>query len=439
MPQNIAQDILHFLGLGPHFEYVKKEALRPKGCFIVQSHFFDPSVYGTPQSLPCLPLKTLDNVPFLYGEARIERSKERVVVYADFVASTYFFLSRYEEWLATEDKKDEYGRLRGKASILYLSGLIHKPLVDTYAHYLQDILIDYGFLSHRPKIVVKVNLTHGVDRLTYYETLRGLAGGVLRSLALPSYHFKEVGQALFNPKHDPAFQFPWMLKEDTKLTGANIIYFLKTTLSTHPLDQPLYRSSDYIRLLSLIKHHNEQNPNRPEIQLGLHLAVGADQEAKLIKREIETLSHDLKRPIKQTRWHFLHTTHLEHYALLPELGISDDYSLTFADVAGFRCGTVRPFFWINPMTCQRTNLKIHPTLIMDVTLSSKNYMNLKENQAYILACHLIDEVKMAGGDLTLLWHNVAFSPMSGATYNHRELYTQILQYIHETIDFTPKK
>jgi hypothetical protein len=110
---------------------------------------------------------------------------------------------------------------------------------------------------------------------------------------------------------------------------------------------------------------------------------------------------------------------------LAEAGYTDDFTMGFADEAGFRLQTCRAIRWINPQTMQLTNLTLHPLIIMDCTLSNDNYMHLTEDEAYFLCERLIDKVKLHRGDLCLLWHNTSINNRS----YHRSLYPKIIEII----------
>ena len=106
-------------------------------------------------------------------------------------------------------------------------------------------------------------------------------------------------------------------------------------------------------------------------------------------------------------------------------GITDDFTMGFADQAGFLLQTSRAVRWINPITMQLTNLTLHPLIIMDATLSNVHYMGLTEDEAYFLCERLIDKVRLHHGDLCLLWHN---SNINDTTY-HASLYEKIINCI----------
>jgi hypothetical protein len=105
--------------------------------------------------------------------------------------------------------------------------------------------------------------------------------------------------------------------------------------------------------------------------------------------------------------------------------ITDDYTMGYADIAGFRLGTCRAVRFINPATRQLRPLTLHPLTIMDCSLSGEKYMALQYHQALSYAKTLITQTKIYNGELSLLWHNTIFT-----TNNyHKKLYSDLILYL----------
>ena len=111
--------------------------------------------------------------------------------------------------------------------------------------------------------------------------------------------------------------------------------------------------------------------------------------------------------------------------VLADAGFTDDFTMGFADQAGFRLQTTRAVRWINPKTMKLTSLTLHPLMVMDCTLSNDNYMGLTEDEAYYFCQRLFDKVKQHNGDLCLLWHN---SNPAGNPWQ-KSIYTQLLELL----------
>ena len=318
-------------------------------------------------------------------------TKGKAIIRTDIVYAVFFFTSRAEELLNTQ--RDEHGRFAARFSVLNQKSRLQIPRLDEYARLvlkqLQLPLPSPGF-GH-------IYLTHDIDSITQYRHLRGALGGIKRG------EFKQVWAALWNIHQDPHYTFPWLLEQDTKVPQADMIYFVKRTQGKG-LDHPQYRlwGHDFKQVKHLLRHHNAY--------LGVH---GSYYGA------IPTIEYS-----KMFRAHYLRSD-IAHMQRLADAGYTDDFTMGFADQAGFRLQTCRAIRWINPQTMELTNLTLHPLTVMDCTLSNENYMNLTEEEAYFLCERLIEKVKLHHGDLCLLWHNNIINDTS----YHRSLYPKLLALI----------
>lgn len=310
------------------------------------------------------------------------------IIRTDIVYSVFFFTSRAEELI--NPQRDEHGRFAARFSFLAQKSRLQIPRLDEYARLvlkqLNLPLPDSGF-NH-------IYLTHDIDAISRYRHLRGAVGGLLRGEG------RQVWNAWVDIHRDPLYTFPWLLEQDKQVPGAEAIYFVKRTHGKG-YDYPQYclRGLDFRRLKHMLRHNN--------VYLGVHGsyygAIPKIQYSRMYR------AHFLRCPIDQLQ-------------RLADAGYTDDFTMGFADQAGFRLQTCRAVRWINPKTMQLTSLTLHPLLIMDNTLSQANYMNLTEDEAYFLCERLIDKVRMHHGDLCLLWHNSILTP---DTY-HKSLYPKIL-------------
>lgn len=317
--------------------------------------------------------------------------KGKYIIRTDIVYSTFFFTSRAEELINTQ--RDEHGRFAARFSILSQKSRLQIPRLDEYARSLLKLLglplPEEGF-GH-------IYLTHDVDAISQYRHLRGAIGGLLRG------EKEQVMQSLKSIHNDPLYTFPWLVDTDAKVHGADVIYFIKRTKGKG-YDYPQYClwGRDYKRLKKLLRYSNAY--------LGVHGSYYGS---------IPAIEYS-----KMFRAHYLRSD-IDHMQRLADAGYLDDFTMGFADQAGFRLQTSRAIRWINPKTMQLTPLTLHPLLIMDNTLSQENYMNLTEDEAYFLCERLIEKVKMHHGDLCLLWHN---SNINDSTY-HRSLYEKVINCI----------
>lgn len=389
---------------------------------IVPSGFFQSSVYGTPESLPQLPLKEIEGVPLLFGTPKEECFEETWVIYADIIASSYFLLSRYEE-IQKRDIRDKHGRFPGKESLPYKAGFIHRPIVEEYGRLLRHWLRKACVRIPEPQPELqKIWLTHDVDAPFFCRSLRNICRETLKGIG-----FREALKLYQGPlEKDPYYTFPWMLEQDSLVKNrfgdrCHILFFLKAG-GRHANDKPHYqvRSHDIQKLLHLFKKN--------KALLGLHSSYEAGIYPDLIPEEKMRLEHDWKlENIHLNRHHYLASREPEDLTKLIKAGITDDFTMGYADVSGFRLGTCRPVKWINPMTRQLTSLTLHPLSVMDCTLSESQYMGLSPDEAYQYCAELVREIRQHRGEIVWLWHNTSFAGTE-SDY-HKKLYVRLLNLL----------
>lgn len=431
----IIEYIIHFLlgeEVSPEISSMvgyttNKDEFHKYKIVILPSNFFSPEIYGTSESLPQLPLQLWEEAPILFGNPVVEQEENRRILHADLIASTYFLISRYEE-MVRRNKRDVHGRFPGKESLPYRAGLIDSPLVEEYGKLLRTQLREVGCdVPEPPKQIQKIYLTHDIDQLSHYRSLRGFMGGLLRGIQRPKEGNKAIKSYFGGLKNDPWHTSPWLFKLDNsvrQVLGADRcepIVFIKVGGGTHKEDKPFitHHIQDFQSLIKLSKRKN--------MTFGLHSSYEAGINPFRIADEKRHLERVSKKVITFNRHHYLDSREPEDMQELINNGITDDFTMGYADFSGFRLGTCRAVKWINPKTKELTSLTLHPLTIMDGSLSDKRYMFLNAHEAYEYCIRLIDMVESWNGELVLLWHNttVEDTPRS----YHRKLYLDIIKYL----------
>ena len=318
-------------------------------------------------------------------------SKGKTIIRTDLVYNTFFFISRAEETFNTE--RDGHDRFLARYSLLGHKNRMQIPLLDEHARLilkLLDLPLPTPGFGH-------IYLTHDIDILTQYRSMRGAISGLLHGKE------KQVLRALGDIHKDPMYTFPWMMEQDARIPNAETIYFIKQTKGKG-YDRPQYRlhGKDFRQLKQQL------------MDSGARLGVHSSYYGQLPKHPLSTLH----------RSHYLRGS-ISYLKRLENAGFTDDFTMGFADEAGFRLQTTRAVRWINPYTYKLTRLTLHPLTVMDCTLDREEYMHLSEEEAYFLCERLIEKVKMHHGDLCLLWHNNVFTE---DTY-HKSLYTKLLNLL----------
>lgn len=430
--QNTVKYILEFL-LGTKisqtafssiaYSSVKEDYSKYK-LVILPSGFFNPETYGKPESIPALPLPIWEEVPILFGSEQTEKIGDTLVIHADLVASTYFLISRYEE-MVRRNVRDAHKRFPGKESIPYKAGFIDKPIIEEWGSILRKLLREQGIeIAEPPQKISKVYLTHDVDRMGHYRNVRGLLGGLLRGLKRPSEGNQAFRSFFGSITLDPWYTFPYMYKLDMGLQrkagtdNCEVITFFRTGISSRKEDKPVV-NIHHPDHKTLIKY-----TRRKGITFGLHTSYEAGCTPSLIPDEKKKLEKVTNQVCNYNRNHYLNNREPEDFEWLLKSDITGDFSMGYADMAGFRLGTCRSVHWINPATRELTNLILHPLTIMDVSLSDKRYMYMNAHDAYNYCSHLISTIEKFNGELSLLWHNDSCEKKPSGY--HRHLYRDLL-------------
>lgn len=394
---------------------------------ILPSSFFNEEIFKTEQSLPNLPLCIWEETPILFGEARTEQIGETRILYADLIASTFFLITRYEE-LVRGKERDVHGRFPGKESLPYRAGFIDRPLVEEYGKLLRSQLRDVCCdIAEPPVQIKKIYLTHDLDQIAHFRNIRGMIGGFLRGIKRPKEGQKALKSFFGGLRYDPWYTFPFLYKLNNELIReigndrCEAIIFIRAGGGKRKEDKPFSNllHPDYKNLIRYSK--------RKGILIALHSSYDAGLNPKLIIDEKKKLEHHTQIVTHYNRNHYLDSREPEDMQALIDAGITDDFTLGYADMAGFRLGTCRPVQWINLKTMKVTSLVLHSLAIMDGTLSDKRYMYMNAHDAYLYCEQLIKCVESYNGELVLLWHNTSVEKTTQSY--HRKLYKDLIKHL----------
>lgn len=387
----------------------------------------EPSGFFDRPGMPSADVAEIDGMPILYGLPQIKTQDGTVHIYADVIAIAFFLMSRYEELLRPE-VRDEHGRFPGRASWLHTHGYLQRPMVDEWGRWLRQKCREVGIAvpAERHEIS-KVYLTHDVDVPWNSSRIRQMVVGTVRTAIRRPWR-------VFDPVLDYVcgrtdyYTFPWLLQHDESVRGilrkgcCESIYFLLGQKNGTEEDVWYLEHPRFKKLLRWFHDFN--------VWLGLHgsYAAGGDMKNR-ISAEVGTVSARIAQRIVLHRHHYLRMVDPSDFKYLEKAGISDDYSVAYADVAGFRVGTCRPYRWIDPRTMRVGNMVVHPLTIMECTLSLKKYMGLDYDEALSFCKRMVDVVKDHSGEVVLLWHNTTL-----AAGWQKQLYVAVTKYLCETME-----
>jgi len=337
-------------------------------------------------------LSFIDNIPVIF--------KTGGSFPFDIFSSVFWFLSRYEEYL--EFKPDSHSRFPATESFAYKNNILNRPIVDEQLIYFKTFLKKYFPETNLHNNTFKAITTIDVDSPWCYKNkgfLRNVAGFV-RDILKGKINDAEFRlQVLLNKKPDPWYNFH-SLTDLYKNTGIELKFFIHTGNYGKYDKSVSYKTQAFKNFVEYVTS---------KADIGLHPSYQAATDINILKEEKNRLEELSGKKITASRQHFLVFSVPEYYRMLIKAGITADYSMGFADRAGFRAGTSMPFYFFDLQKNKPTELMIHPFAVMDRTLNS--YRNNSPQQAYESILLLIENTLKVNGNFVSLWHNESLSEM----------------------------
>lgn len=313
----------------------------------------------------------------------------------DIFAASFYLVTRYEEYL--DFQPDEYGRFRATSSVAYKNGFLGIPVVDIWTKELARALIrKYPVIAFR-RNEFKALLTIDADEPFEYlgkDVLRNF-GGLLRDIAVNRAHAEDRYKVLKHEKKDPYQVFDY-ITENIRKNNIDARFFIPVGDHSKYDRNPSWKNDEYRILIRSIAS---------EYPVGLHPSFNSADNPSLISSELSRLKAILSKDIVASRFHYLRLFTPASYMDLSNAGITEDYTMGYADEPGFRAGIARPYPFYNVKDDCQTGLMIIPFQVMDVTLY--NYKKLEPQDGLEIILKIINETRIAGGLFTTIWHNTS--------------------------------
>lgn len=352
----------------------------------------------------------------LFGDKKVPFATVAGILPFDVFAASFYFVSRYEEYLPFE--ADRHGRYRAELSLQYKLGLLDVPIVDEWALLIKKVLLDRFPDMHFGKKKYEFIPTIDVDRAYHFKAnswLRNTGRMAKALLTADTERIKNmIGTAL--GKKDPFDTYSYLNRLHCQHQLGAIYFFLLSKRGHPAFDLNIDPESPQLKALL--------NTLRTQAPIGIHPSYSSNSHHHKLAQELDTLTTLIgKRPII-SRQHFLKITLPKTYLQLLKAGIQHDYTMGYASQIGFRAGTCTPFFWYDVQLEKQTLLKIHPFAIMDVSL--RQYLSMSPTTALQAIEKLVIAVKNVNGTLYTLWHNESVSE-TGPYKGWRIVYEQLLK------------
>ena len=336
----------------------------------------------------------------------------------DIFAATFYLLSRYEEYLPHQ--KDMYGRYAHENSLAFKEEFLNIPLVNIW---LQDFR--QTLKSRFPSLTIHHSLftfqpTYDIDEAFAFKNkgLMKAAGGIARSVVNREWAIlNERINVLREKSQDPYDAYDWMDKLHEK-NNLKPTYFFHVANEKGKYDKNV--SPTYPAMRQLIKQHADK------YAIGIHPSWRSGDEEELLEEEIRTLETISEKKIKFSRQHYIRF-HLPHtFRRLIAAGITDDYSVGYGSINGFRASVATSFYWYDLKRDEQTNLLLHPFCFMEAnSFFEQKYL---PQRAYEEMMHYYNAVKTVNGNLITIWHNTflgSYRSFEGWKHVYEEFVRQV--------------
>jgi len=333
----------------------------------------------------------------------------------DPFATTFYLISRYEEYLG--ETTDEHERFTDSENILVRLGMHKKPIVDQMAYWIAEKISQQFPEFKIQKRTFKLITTIDIDNAWAFKNKNLLIslGGIAK--AVFNRHWDELKLrtvVLLGLRSDPYDTYKYIL--ETYQSKLDHLMFFFLVGDRNQFDKNIsYKKKPFRKLIASLAS---------VCKVGIHPSYASNDKPWLFEKEKDRLEKIIHQPVTQSRQHYLKLKFPKTYQNLLKSGITNDFTMGFASLAGFRSGTCTPFPFFDLSRNKSTELIIHPFQTMDVTL--KNYMHLKPQEAWNLIEELMWEVKKVNGTFISLWHNESLKD-SGQWLEWCKVFEQILE------------
>ena len=333
----------------------------------------------------------------------------------DIFTAIFYLITRYEEYLPFDT--DKYGRYHPQDSVAYAYKFIEEPIVEKWVELFKDFLKEkYPEISFsRPSF--RYIPTIDVDSAFAYRNKGLLLSTALIARDIFKGEFDELlkrFKVMLHIQPDPFDNFEFLQKCIQKAGKQTIFFFLSGRRGKYDKNIPLRKKA----MKNIIKGVSEY------AEIGLHPSFESNRKIVHLEREKANLERVLNNRVGKSRQHFLKMNFPKTFLNLIKTGITEDYSVGYAAVTGFRAGTCTPYnFYDLVRDREERELKIFPFQIMDTTF--KTYLNQTAKQAEKKILEFHEKIKRVNGTYIMIWHNDTFND-SPEGENWRQLFIKLL-------------
>lgn len=306
----------------------------------------------------------------------------------DILSASFYLLSRYEEYLPHE--KDMYGRYAHENSLAFKENFLHLPLINIWINDLITVL-----KNKFPELSIQLSPfqflpTYDIDMAYSYrhKGWRRNIGGFIKSPSL------ERIKVVLGFSKDPFDAFGWLdqLHDKNQLQP---IYFFLMPARNGVYDKNILPHTKAMQ--GLVKKLAKK------YTFGIHPSWQSGDEPVLLEEEKKRLETMIGRSVTLSRQHYIRFDLPQGYQQLIELGITDDHSMGYGSINGFRASVASSFNWFDLANNETTALRLHPFCFMDANSFYEQHYSIEQACQELLAYHAV--CQSVSGELITIWHN----------------------------------
>lgn len=313
----------------------------------------------------------------------------------DIFAAIFYLLTRYEEYLP--HKKDMYGRYAHENSTAFKENFLHLPLINIWLEDFKKVLLEKDSSLQFKDAKFSFLPTYDIDIAWSFKNkgFKRNFGGVTKLFFTGK--FRKMAQRITvirGKRKDPFDSYEWMdqLHQQFKLQP---VYFFLVAKETDKYDRNIdVTNAEYQQLVQTIAS---------KYAIGLHPSWASGDLPSLLTKEKSTLEHITNQTITSSRQHFIRFELPSAYRKLLALGITNDYSMGYGTINGFRASIATPYYWYDLKAEEKTQLLIHPFCFMDANAYYEE--KLSPELAFEELMRYYNAIKSVNGTMITLWHN----------------------------------
>lgn len=399
---------------------------------IIKDSFFDKITENNYLHKKNIPEKVLfaknsfiieSDIPVLFGNENIEITEKEIQCNIDIFSSTFFMLTRWEEFVLTQ--RDIHNRFPLKSSLAYKFNFLNRPIVNEYLEFLWNMLMFLGYEKKRKEQKYQVFLTHDIDFIRKWNTplsfFKTLGGDILvrKNIKLALNTIKKYSLSKFKIKNDPFDTYDFLMDCAERINKQAYFYFMSGGITNYDNN---YKIKNHF-VQKIIKNIEKRGH-----KIGIHPSYNSYNNLTQWQKEYNTLNTITKENITEGRQHFLNFEIPVTWQIWDDNNMQTDSSLLYAEAPGFRGGTCYDFEVFNILTRKQLNLKERPITIMETTLF--DYLKVSNSDEILKQINYYYKIiKKYSGNFVLLWHNSTFYHQS---FDLKNIYLTVLNGINST-------